>query len=333
MTACGNYIRLIGGRKSHRLLYGRQPTTIDEIAISRVKNNSDDGAPLPNLAVYERHYDNDLPLSGFKPSARSIPHMIRSSALLFLLMFATACTTQRVASPHVPLAPYAAVSVRTINGDTLILRNTRNQNIETVRLAGLAAPDAGQAFSADAAYKLQKLVDGSPLVISAVGHDDNNQLLVYVCLSDKPFFSDWKYPPCDPNDSVNFAMVRSGLAWVDTRQSAQPALSGAESLAQEDRVGLWQQLAPIPPWQWTLLSPQKQFGIRQAEQENQSRRAAVSGGSSPSWTGMAAEQPAPRSGSDPSPASTGVSDEQAAYYWLFRGIASGVDPATTQGTD
>ena len=251
--------------------------------------------------------------------------MTRTSIILFFLVTMTACTASRTPSAHIPLAPYAAASVRTISGDTLVLRNTRNQTIETVRLAGLAAPATGQAFSADAAYELQKLIDGSSLIVSAVGRDENSHLLVYVCVSDEPFFKDWKYPPCKTEDSINHSIVRDGLAWVDTRQPAEPRLREAETLAKEDRVGLWQQLAPIPPWQWTMMSPQKQAEIRQAEYESQSRKAAASGQSLPSWTATSPGHVLSPAESVPSTAPEGAIDEQAGYYWLFRGMADGVD--------
>ena len=255
------------------------------------------------------------------------PAMTRYSIIFLFLLVATACTTSRAPTSHVPLAPYGAVSIRTINGDTIVLRNTRNQSIETVRLAGLTAPVEGQAFRADAEYELQKLLDGSSLVVSAVAHNEDKNLLVYVCLSDEPFFKDWKYPPCHPEDSVNHSIVRDGLAWVDTRQSAQPTLSKAESRAKEDRAGLWQQLAPIPPWQWTLMSPHKQSEIRQAEYESQSRKAAAAGKSLPPWAGTTPRQVSATSGLDPSTASKGNDDDQAAYYWLFRGMADDVNSA------
>jgi endonuclease YncB( thermonuclease family) len=251
--------------------------------------------------------------------------MTRTSTILFFIVTMTACTAARAPSAHVPVAPYAAAPVRTISGDTLVLRNTRNQNIETVRLAGLASPATGQAFSTDAAYELQKLIDSSSLIVSAVGRDENGHLLVYVCVSDEPFFKDWKYPPCKPEDSVNHSIIRDGLAWVDTRQPAEPRLREVETQSKEDRVGLWQQLAPIPPWQWTLMSPQKQAEIRQAEFESQSRKAATSGRSLPSWTVTPPGRVLAPSGSVPSNAPEGTNDEQAGYYWLFRGMADGVD--------
>ncbi len=251
--------------------------------------------------------------------------MTRYSIILPFLLLAAACTTSRAPSPHVPVAPYGAVSIRTINGDTFVLRNTRNQNIETVRLAGLAAPIEGQAFRADAEYELQKLLDGSSLVVSAVGRDDNNQLLVYVCLSDAPFFKDWKYPPCDPDDSVNHSIVRDGLAWVDIHPAAQPAFSEAETRAKDDRAGLWQQLAPIPPWQWALMSPHKQSEIRQAEYESQSRAAAASGKSVPPRPRTTPRHSSAPSVSAPSGVSKGKGDEQSTYYWLFRGMADDGD--------
>ena len=123
-----------------------------------------------------------------------------------------------------PLAPYAAASVRTINGDTFVARNTRNQNIETVRLAGLPAPVGGQAFSSDAAYELQKLLDGSSLIISAVGHDANNHLLVFVCLSDEPFFKE------SSKDVIDLAETDAGVIGELALGGDAPRVEGIQNL-------------------------------------------------------------------------------------------------------
>jgi len=222
--------------------------------------------------------------------------------------------------------------VRTVSGDTVILRNTRNQSIESHTLAGVAAPRAGQPYSADAAYELQTLLDGSPLIVSAIGHDQQGRLLVYVCKSDQPFFKNWQYPPCLPENSLNRSLARDGLVWVDPRQPGIEELEVAEALAREEQIGLWQQVAPIPPWQWDLMSPDKQFEIRQAAYESRSRQAA-SGASLPpsaSWPPPGLPPPVPvQKGSGRQSASY----EYPAYYWFFLGLAREDDSAQTPASD
>ena len=211
-----------------------------------------------------------------------------------------------------PLAPYAAVSVRVISGDTLVLRNTRNQDLHSASLAGIAAPLAGQPYSADAATELRNLVEGHPLVVSAVSRDEDGLLLIRLCVSDQPFFQDWRYRECESSKSVNRALARDGLVWSDPRQQRDTDLHEAERQARVDRIGLWQQLAPIPPWQWEALPPTKKAAIRGAEYETRRRQLAGSGVALPGHRlpGSGVEQREGRV--------TPMVTEQD-YYWYFLG--------------
>lgn len=263
------------------------------------------------------------------PGQHYVTHI---SIFLLLALLVAGCTSSRAPSPHVPLAPYAAVLVRTVSGDTVVLRNTRNQSIETHKLAGVAAPRGGQPFAADAAYELQTLLDGSPLIVSAVGHDQEGHLLVFVCKSEEPFFKNWQYPPCLSENSLNRLLVRDGLVWVDRRQHGHEELAVAEAQAKEEQIGLWQQVAPIPPWQWELLPSDKQIEIHQAASKSRSRQAVVGASFPPAATspssGLPPSLPVRRGSRQPS-----ADYEYPAYYWFFLGLARDGDSPRTSTHD
>jgi hypothetical protein len=49
---------------------------------------------------------------------------------------------------------------------------------------------------------------------------------------------------------VNQEMVRRGLVWVSTRGGDQHGLLALQREARRERIGLWQDTAPTPPWAW-----------------------------------------------------------------------------------
>jgi endonuclease YncB( thermonuclease family) len=46
------------------------------------------------------------------------------------------------------------------------------------------------------------------------------------------------------------AMVRTGMAWAYTRYLTDPQIQAMEVVARRERLGLWADAHPIPPWEW-----------------------------------------------------------------------------------
>jgi endonuclease YncB( thermonuclease family) len=205
--------------------------------------------------------------------------------------------------------------VRVVSGDTLVLRNTRNQSIHTVKLLGLAAPVSGQPFSPDATAELRRLTENKSLVATAVDRDENGTLLVLLCSADQPFFHDWQYPECEIGDSVNLSIARDGLAWAKAGQPGADAIVDVERTAREDRIGIWQQLAPIPPWQWQALPPEKKAAIRQSEYAVRQRTLTGPGG-----RGLAGSAVSPGAGVQPRAGRVTPTINEDDYYWYFLGL-------------
>jgi micrococcal nuclease len=49
---------------------------------------------------------------------------------------------------------------------------------------------------------------------------------------------------------VNAELVRLGYAWVYRRYSNDAELLRLEEAARAEKLGLWAQSNPIPPWEW-----------------------------------------------------------------------------------
>lgn len=53
----------------------------------------------------------------------------------------------------------------------------------------------------------------------------------------------------DAND-IGHALLASGNAWCDPRYKPTPAYAAAEADARKNKLGIWSQDKPIPPWEW-----------------------------------------------------------------------------------
>ena len=122
------------------------------------------------------------------------------------------------------------------DGDTLTVLHGLNSNKSVkVRLAGIDAPEMGQAFGANAKRALSDLVFGKTVQVMDHGHDDYGRTIADVTVDRV-----W----------VNLAMVGQGLAWRYAQYSKDPKLNAAEIHARAEKLGLWQDKRPEPPWDW-----------------------------------------------------------------------------------
>jgi endonuclease YncB( thermonuclease family) len=135
-------------------------------------------------------------------------------------------------------ADIEGVVVGVSDGDTItVLDDARVQH--RVRLAGIDAPEKGQAFSArskdslsDCAFRHRAQVAGEKI-------DRYGRLVGKVVVG---------------GVDCNLRQVEAGLAWhykqYQREQSPQDRLTyaQAEERAREARTGLWQDIAPQPPW-------------------------------------------------------------------------------------
>ncbi len=126
------------------------------------------------------------------------------------------------------------------DGDTLTLLDEANQQ-HRIRLAGIDAPERGQAFGEASKRHLSDLSFGR---IAAADCPKVDRFGRYVCLV-----------RVDGVD-VGLAQVKVGLAWHykkyahEQAEAEREAYSGAEEEARAARRGLWSAPEPMAPWEW-----------------------------------------------------------------------------------
>ncbi len=140
------------------------------------------------------------------------------------------------------------------DGDSFLAKD-RNGETQRVRISGIDAPERGQPFSAQAKARLGTLLAGRDVWLRIDKRDAYGRAVAQVWLLD---------PACTkaagcPQQDVGLAQVREGWAWwyraYAREQDAQDQrrYAVAEESARSQRLGLWRDARPLPPWVYRRL--------------------------------------------------------------------------------
>ncbi|MFD0792979.1 thermonuclease family protein [Mucilaginibacter litoreus] len=143
---------------------------------------------------------------------------------------------------------YRVVGVK--DGDTMVLLSPENQTV-TVRLAEVDCPEKDQAFGQSAKQFTSTLCFGKMVKLIANNKDRYGRTVGEVQLED--------------GTSVNKELVKNGYAWQYRAYSKSMELAMLEQQARLNRLGLWQDANPTPPWNFRK-------GEKQQRTEKKSRK-------------------------------------------------------------
>lgn len=123
------------------------------------------------------------------------------------------------------------------DGDTLTARCEVERGADNikVRLAEIDAPEKVQPWGARSRQNLAALCFRKPATIKPQTVDRYGRTVGRVF--------------CDGTDA-NAAQVQAGLAWVFDRYVTDRRLYGLQDDARAARRGLWNDPAPVAPWDW-----------------------------------------------------------------------------------
>jgi len=135
------------------------------------------------------------------------------------------------------IAPLLCLVVAISDGDTLKARCGAPGAYEqvTVRLTEIDAPEKKQPFGERSRQHLADLCFQQEATIRAAGRDRYGRTLARV--------------ECRGQDA-NLQQVRAGMAWAFKKYLTDPAVARKETAARAERIGLWADPTPIPPWEW-----------------------------------------------------------------------------------
>lgn len=143
---------------------------------------------------------------------------------------------------------FNAFVIGVADGDTItVLDDQRTQH--KIRLAGIDAPEKKQPFGQRSKEYLSSLVFGRRVTVETEKQDRYRRTVGKVIIDGR---------------DANLAQVVAGMAWhykqYEGEQSPSDRLlyADAEREARETRRGLWQDSAPITPWDYRSMAKQRE---------------------------------------------------------------------------
>ena len=126
------------------------------------------------------------------------------------------------------------------DGDTAkIVRSDTGQQIK-VRFAGIDAPEKKMPYGKAAKKFVASLIAGKNVRVEPLTIDRYGRTVGYIWLGD---------------NEINLKIVAAGYAWMYRRYAPKPKSRAAEyeraeESARTNKLGLWNDPNPIPPWEW-----------------------------------------------------------------------------------
>lgn len=120
------------------------------------------------------------------------------------------------------------------DGDTIVL--LKNNRQYKIRLASIDCPEKKQAFGTQAKLYTSRLAFGKLVTAKVKTQDRYGRYVAEIIL---PY-----------GRSLNRELVRNGFAWHYVRYSYDKSLAEIQKSAQKNKLGLWIDRNPIPPWEF-----------------------------------------------------------------------------------
>lgn len=134
-----------------------------------------------------------------------------------------------------------------MDGDTFKLL-TADSTLIKVRLANIDCPEKKQAYSAKATEFTSKAVFGKKVTIHVQSKDRYRRYIANVIY----------------NDSLSLCheLIKNGWAWHYIRYSKDKTMQDLEDKARISKIGLWQDLNPVAPWEWRESRKKKKTVVK-----------------------------------------------------------------------
>ena len=133
--------------------------------------------------------------------------------------------------------------IKVIDGDTITILDASKEQFK-IRLGGIDAPEKNQAFGNVSKQSLSEMVAGKEVKVNYNKRGRYGRIIGKVLLN---------------KEDVNLMQVKRGLAWhykqYEREQEVEDRALYAqgEYLAQKDRLGLWNDNKPMPPWDFRKI--------------------------------------------------------------------------------
>lgn len=128
--------------------------------------------------------------------------------------------------------------IKVTDGDTVNVLTSDNET-HRIRLSGIDAPEKKQAFGNKSKQALTDDIDGKTVTVEYNKLDKYQRIVGKIMLDGK---------------DVNLRQIQRGLAWHYKKYEKEQDVedrsiyANAEFVAQRDKLGLWADTNPTPPW-------------------------------------------------------------------------------------
>lgn len=120
------------------------------------------------------------------------------------------------------------------DGDTIVVLTDDKHQVK-IRLEGIDCPEGKQDYGNKAKQYTASLCFDQEVRVEKSGTDRYGRTLAWVYVG---------------NVCVNKALLKAGMAWHYKKFNQDPELSKLEATARSQKIGLWSQTSPIPPWEF-----------------------------------------------------------------------------------
>ena len=144
--------------------------------------------------------------------------------------------------------------VAVADGDTVTVLDAKKKQ-HKIRLAGIDAPEKRQPFGKRAEQHLSELLYRQDVEVDWKKYDRYGRIVGKVMVADPasclPLQND-----CPKTLDAGLAQIKAGLAWHYRKYWKEQTLEDrdryalAEMEARANRIGLWDDVKPIEPWEW-----------------------------------------------------------------------------------
>lgn len=135
---------------------------------------------------------------------------------------------------------FSAHVVGVSDGDTITVLDTQHRQ-RKIRLAGIDAPESKQPFGQVSKKNLAAMVFDRDVTLDCGKLDRYHREVCVVVVDGK---------------DANLAQIEAGLAWWYRKYQKEQTppqrtdYEAAEDRAKAEKIGLWAEPSPVPPWEW-----------------------------------------------------------------------------------
>lgn len=127
---------------------------------------------------------------------------------------------------------YKGIVLRVIDGDTFVFQD-ENGSIK-IRMADIDAPEIKQSYGTESKSFLQ-YYEGDSCRILTRSVDRYGRTIAVLFID---------------STNINLLSIRTGNSWHYKYYSTDKEMADAENLAKTEKLGLWKNTNPIPPWEF-----------------------------------------------------------------------------------